>query len=44
MDMMLGWPRPRTPLGLRSQGYVDFIVPRCGMKPSTRLGLRLLLC
>ena len=44
MGMTLGWPRQRMPLGSRSQGYVDFTAPKCGMMPSTKLGLSLLLC
>ena len=35
--------KPRKPSGLRSWGYVGLTAPRRGMKPSTRLGLRLYL-
>ena len=35
------WQRPRKPSRLRSQGYVGLIAPKCGMKLSTGLGLRL---
>ena len=41
MDTILAWPRSWTPLGPRFLGYVGFTAPKCGMKPSTRLGLRL---
>ena len=43
-DMILEWLRPRKPLGPRSQGYEGLTVCKYGMKLSTRLGLRLLLC
>ena len=41
MGTTLEWQRPRKPSGLRSRGYVGTTAPKCGMKLSTRLGLRL---
>ena len=41
MGMTLEWQRPRKPSRLRSRGYVELTTPKRGIKPSTRLGLRL---
>ena len=39
--MMQEWRRSRKPSGLRSRGYVGTTASKCGMKLSTKLGLRL---
>ena len=41
MLMTWEWPRPRPFSRLKFLGYVGFTVPRFGMKPLNKLGLRL---